>query len=200
MEQNGRVKVLSTTAMIDDLVGQIGQDRIDHVSLINGEIDPHSYELVKGDEEKFLNANLVFYNGLGLEHGASLQYHLQKHPSAFGVGNILYKKHPELILSKNGQIDPHVWMDITMWIEVIDPIVDSLSQVDPQGASGYKQNGEHLKQEMLKVHRVISDKIAAIPPEKRYLVTSHDAFHYFSRQYLGSDTLRCTAPEGLAPD
>src|SRR5579871_5638784 len=73
VEQNGKLKVLSTTAMIDDVVRQIGRERIDHLPLIMGEIDPHSYELVKGDDEKLSMATLIFFNGLGLEHGASLR-------------------------------------------------------------------------------------------------------------------------------
>src|SRR6185503_10660848 len=71
-EPNGRVKVLSTTPIIDDLVSRIGGDRIDHLSLMGPFIDPHSYELVKGDDEKFSTAQVVFCNGLGLEHSGSL--------------------------------------------------------------------------------------------------------------------------------
>ena len=87
MQDNGKVKILSTTAMIDDLVGQIGGDRVDHLVLITGEMDPHSYEMVKGDEEKFSCASLIFFNGLGFEHGASLRAQLQNHPHAIALGN-----------------------------------------------------------------------------------------------------------------
>jgi manganese/zinc/iron transport system substrate-binding protein len=66
-EDNGKIKVLSTTAMINDLVKQIGQDRVDTLTLIQGELDPHSYQLVKGDDEKLGFATLIFYSGLGLE-------------------------------------------------------------------------------------------------------------------------------------
>ena len=83
---NGKVKILSTTQMIDDVVGQIGGDRVDHICLIEGEIDPHSYELVKGDDEKIGFAQLFFYNGLGLEHGASLHYQIAQHPHAVDSG------------------------------------------------------------------------------------------------------------------
>lgn len=196
----GKITVLSTIAMIDDLVGQIGRERIEHLSLIKGEIDPHSYELIKGDEEKFSSAAVVFYNGLNLEHGASLQYQLQKHPQSIALGNLIKDKHPEMILFKNGQMDPHIWMDILIWVEAIDPIVSSLSSIDPDGSDYFKSNGEQLRQKMLHSHQLISEKLSAIPDDKRFLVTSHDAFHYFSRRYLGPDISRCTAPEGLAPD
>ncbi len=205
MEDTGRVKVLSTTAMIDDLVGQIGQERVDHIALIQGELDPHSYELVKGDDEKFNFAQLVFYNGLGLEHGASLRYCLEHHAHAAALGNEIQKKMPDAILRVQGEIDPHIWMDISLWREAIDPIVEALSQQDPQGAPFYREKGEALKKKMCTKHEEIKKQFASVPSQKRYLVTSHDAFNYFTRAYLAdpqesSWQKRCAAPEGLAPE
>ena len=81
--------------MIDDLVGQVGGDLIDHIPLIFGEIDPHSYELVKGDDEKISHAQIVFANGLNLEHGASLRYKLDKHPSVVFLGEEIKGKLPD---------------------------------------------------------------------------------------------------------
>ena len=78
-------EVLSTVAMIDDIVRQIGQGKVLHMPLISGQIDPHSYEMVKGDDEKLHMATVVFYNGLGLEHGASLSNHLLNHKNAIAV-------------------------------------------------------------------------------------------------------------------
>jgi manganese/zinc/iron transport system substrate-binding protein len=207
-EDNQKIKVLSTIAMIDDLVGRIGGDRIDHISLISGEIDPHSYELVKGDDEKITTADVLFYNGLNLEHGASLCYKLQKHPQATALGNDVLEKHPELILRTENTLDPHLWMDISSWIYVIDPIVASLAAVDPEGKEYYIENASILRLEMLSVHEKIYNLIQSVPEEKRFLVTSHDAFGYFARTYLatpeerenGSWNKRFKAPEGLAPD
>ena len=65
-KENGKIKVLATTAMIADLVKQVGGDEVDVIILIQGDVDPHSYEMRKGDAEKFDHADLIFYNGLGL--------------------------------------------------------------------------------------------------------------------------------------
>ena len=67
MEPSGKLKVLATTAFVQDLVQKVGGDHIDTLTLIKGDLDPHSYQLVKGDDEKLGFANLIFYNGLGLE-------------------------------------------------------------------------------------------------------------------------------------
>ena len=63
MKSEGRLRVLSTTAMINDLVKEIGGEHVAAISLIVGDMDPHSYELVKGDDEKIKMADLIFSNG-----------------------------------------------------------------------------------------------------------------------------------------
>lgn len=205
MEKNGKVKVLSTTAMIDDLVGQIGQEKVDHLPLITGEVDPHSYELVKGDDEKISCASLIVFNGLGLEHGASLKYQLQRHPKAVAVGDFIVQNHPERVIRVDGQLDPHIWLDISLWTQAVDPIVEALSELDPENAAFYHNNGQVLKEKMGAVDEDIRTELQSLPANRRYLVTSHDAFNYFTRRYLaepGEENWqpRFAAPEGLAPD
>ncbi|MGH7889786.1 MAG: metal ABC transporter solute-binding protein, Zn/Mn family [Thermodesulfobacteriota bacterium] len=203
MEQNGRAKVLSTTAIIDDLVGQVGGDKIDHLALIEGAIDPHSYELVKGDAEKLSYAQTVFYNGLGLEHGASLRYHLTQHSKGVALGEKIREKDPEAILFAGEQVDPHIWLDISLWVEAVDPIVEALSELDSKNSSYFQENGKKLKDSLLVLDAALLQKLQKIAPEKRYLVTSHDAFNYFTRRYLREGSVwkdRFCAPEGLAPD
>lgn len=196
--QKGRPFVLSTTAMIDDLVGKIGGDLIEHASLVREEMDPHSYELVKGDDEKIKRAALVIGNGLNLEHGASLRFQFEKHPNPLFIGEEIQKRAPEKILYARGELDPHLWMDISLWTVGVDPIVEALSAMDPEKEVVFRQRGEKLKKEMLQTHREVLELLSQIPEERRYLVTSHDAFRYFARAYLG-DAERCVAPEGLSP-
>jgi len=203
IKPSSRVKVLSTTTMIDTIVSQVGRGKIDHLALIEGAMDPHSYELVKGDAEKLSYAQVIFYNGLGLEHGASLRHQLEKHPKAVALGDRIREKDRKVILIEQGQIDPHVWLDISLWSEIIDPIVQALSEIDPTNSHYYQTNGEEVRKSLLALDASLFQKIQTIPPEKRYLVTSHDAFNYFTRRYLieGSDWEdRFCAPEGLAPD
>jgi len=205
MANNGKVKVLATTAIIDDLVDQIGGEFIDHISLITGELDPHSYELVKGDDEKLSFAQIVFYNELGLEHGASLHYSLDHHPHAIALGNSVIHDHPEKILKIDREVDPHIWMDISLWINAIDPIVEALSVADREHALVFQKNGEIVREKMRLMDEKIQRLMQQISEEKRYLVTSHDAFNYFTRRYLANKNeedwnKRCAAPEGLSPE
>lgn len=198
-------KVLSTIAQIGSLVKEIGNGRIDSQLLVRGELNPHTYELVKGDDEKIQKADLILFNGLGLEHGASVAALLESHPKAFGVGSAVMQKFPEKILWQEGVVDPHLWMDISLWKECIDPIVEQLIQIDPDGSAFYRMQGEALKEKMEAEDRAVEAMLQAVPSNKRYLVTSHDAFRYFAKRYLAAPgerdwEERFAAPEGLAPD
>jgi len=208
IQDDGKVKVLSTTAMINDLVKEIGGDRIDVLTLIQGELDPHSYQLVKGDDEKLKFAQVIFYSGLGLEHGPSLQYHLLNNDKAFSMGDYIEQNEPQAIIYVNEQKDPHIWMDIHLWSKTVPLIVDVLSKRDPSHAAEFKANGDRLLKEMEKTDGHVKKIMHQVPPNKRFLVTSHDAFNYFTRAYLSEEgevqsgewQKRFAAPEGLAPE
>lgn len=207
-EKNGKLKVLCTVGMIQDVVQQVGGGHIDCLTVVQGELDPHSYELVKGDDEKFAFAELIFYNGLGLEHGPSMRRQLEKSEKAIGLGDRIFSEEPSLILDIGGQPDPHIWMDIGIWMKTVPIILEALKEARPEHAASFQKNADALLREMASVDNEIRSLLLEIPHEQRFLVTSHDAFNYFARQYLatpeewedGSWEKRCEAPEGLAPE
>jgi len=205
MQDSPELRVLCTTAQVGDLVSYIGGDKVKVWILIQGDLDPHSYELVKGDDEKILHAEIIFYNGLNLEHGASLYASLHNQTQAVAVGEKIQEKFPEKILRKGTTIDPHLWMDISLWQLGLDPITEKLCERDAENASYYRERAGDLAARMGEAHVALKQKMAQIPVEKRYLLTSHDAFRYFARGYLAEETEgewqhRFAAPEGLAPD
>lgn len=205
MGRDDKLKVLSTTTQVGDLVAKVGGERVAPWVLIQGDLDPHSYELVKGDGEKFARADQIFYSGLGLEHGASLAKELHGNPKAVGLADEIRTAHPDKILFKGQSVDPHLWMDISLWKEGVPSIVAALSKKDPAGASYYEEQGRLLIAELEEAHLALQAKLRQVPERKRYLVTSHDAFHYFARSYLAEPgevdwQKRVAAPEGLSPD
>ncbi len=199
-----KLKVLSTTAMIGDLVEVIGGDRISHLTLIRGEVDPHNYVPLKGDQEKFDLAQVIFANGLGLEHGAarSLEEVSRK---VVSMGDSIDANQ---IILVSGVQDPHIWMDLSIWKEACSIIEKSLSAIDPEGRSYYKANSDKLAEEMARIDSEMVSRFQALDEKVRYLVTSHDAFNYFTRHYLAQQheqrgegwRARFIAPEGLSPE
>ncbi|MCE5295424.1 MAG: zinc ABC transporter substrate-binding protein [Chlamydiales bacterium] len=208
MHKNGKVKVLCTTSMIADLVQEIGKEHIDCLTLIQGESDPHSYQLVKGDDEKLARADLIFYSGLGLEHGPSLAESLTDSPKAFSIGDFLAEKHPQNIITYNGSVDPHIWMDVSLWAASVPFIAQKLIDGRPDLTDSFESNSKKTHGNLQEVHEGILTRISTIPLSSRYLVSAHEAFNYFVRAYLATEEerenntwmIRSMAPEGLAPD
>lgn len=207
-KKDDRKQVLCTIGMISDLVREVGQDKVCVKTLIKEDLDPHSYELVKGDDEKLISADLIFYNGLNLEHSPNIKLYLSQHKNSYAIGNYIQQNFPDLILYTNKEVDPHIWMDVSVWEKGIPLVVDQLSKIYPQEASFFQDNGLKLQEKMKKTHLEILTLIQSIPENKRYLITCHDAFYYFAKRYLSSDSevkteawrARFIAPEGLAPD
>ncbi len=160
-------------------------------------MDPHSYELVKGDSEKLSYAKVIFYNGLGLEHGASLRHQIKQHPKAIALGDWIREKNPEAILIERGQVDPHVWLDISLWAEIIDSDRPSIIRSRSSKCRLLPANGQQVRESLLKLDASLLKNSRSIPPEKRYLVTSHDAFNYFTRRYLMKEQTGKTASAPL---
>lgn len=205
---NGKIKILNTISMIDDLVKEVGGEYVSTFTLIKGDLDPHSYQPVKGDDEKFAFADIIFFNGLGLEHSQGFQYLFQTHKAAIGLGDEIRKTNPDKILDVNGQPDPHIWLDASLWSETIPIITKALVNQDPEHAQYYTARAEELTKKLGILHQDARKKMEEVPQEQRYLVATHDAFNYFSRAYLsdpselanGAWQYRFVAPEGLAPE
>lgn len=208
MQDNGKLKVLCTTEMVKALVEGVGQDFVDCIALIHGESDPHSYQIVKGDDEKLARADVVFFNGLGLEHGPSLAHFLENNPKAFSVGDYILHKTPEQILKIDHSWDPHIWMDISLFARAIPGILQVLQERLPGKRKELEAQAAHFTNTLMDAHNRVTDIMHELPLDKRYLVTTHDAFNYFTRAYLatpeeavnGTWEVHCQAPEGLAPD
>lgn len=208
VNDSGKLRVLCTTGMIRNLAEEIGKEHVIAQSLIKEDMDPHTYELVKGDDEKLLCADVVFYNGLGLEHSPNIRKHLKSHPKSFCLGDYVQQKRPDEILVIEGELDPHIWMDVSLWDTALDQVKEGLIECDPEHKEHYEENAKLLHEQMNTLHQEIVTLMGEIPEKERYLVTCHDAFNYFTKRYLATDaelkdgswTERCKAPEGLSPD
>jgi manganese/zinc/iron transport system substrate-binding protein len=82
-----------------------------------------------------------------------------------------------------GQYDPHIWFDVSMWRETLAPIARELAALDPDHAAEYEANAAAYQQELDELDGWVQQQIGSLPPERRVLVTAHDAFGYFGRRY-----------------
>ncbi len=183
-EDSGQVSVVCTTGMVADLAEQIGGERVRVVGLMGPGVDPHYYKASQGDLSKLERADLILYNGLFLEGKMQDIFgKIARTKKVVAVADAMDKEHLLQPADFAGDYDPHVWFDVDLWQEAIDPVVRALSEVDPQGAEVYRQNGTAYRQVLSSLHAWVVEQVETVPVEQRVLITAHDAFGYFGRAY-----------------
>lgn len=182
---DGKVSAVATVGMIGDVVKNVGKDHVEVTSLMGPGVDPHLYKPTASDTSKLSNADIIFYGGLELEGRMTdtfVKIARTGKPTIAVSENIdtaKLREPPEFA----GKYDPHIWFDVTLWIEVVDTIKKELQQFDPANAKEYEKNAEAYKKELTTLHEDIKKQVATVPQSSRVLVTAHDAFGYFGNQY-----------------
>ena len=178
----GLKRVVATTTVVADLVRQVAGDRVVVDCLMAAGIDPHSYKATPRDADRLARADLVVASGLHLEGKlADLLGRLSDRVPVVAVADTLPV---DLLLDAGaGLHDPHVWFDAALWSRVVPAVVEGLAGIDPEGRAGYEERGADYVRRLESLDRLLRDRIAAIPEERRVLVTAHDAFRYFGRGY-----------------
>jgi manganese/zinc/iron transport system substrate-binding protein len=181
---SGKLKVVVTTTMLTDLVKNIGGDLIELQGLMGAGVDPHLYKASEGDVSKLFNADVIFYNGLHLEGKLVAVFEkMETQITTVALGEFLAKD--GLIGSDYfaSNYDPHVWFNIQYFKEFSDKVTSVLSEKDPKNAASYIVNNLAFQQELDLLQTTVVKTIATLAPEKRILVTAHDAFNYFGKSY-----------------
>jgi manganese/zinc/iron transport system substrate-binding protein len=179
-----KIRVVATTGMVADLVRNVGGDRVEVRGLMGPGIDPHQYKASEGDVLRLGTADIVFYTGLHLE--AKLGDVLEQMGDRIRSKAITDGTDRGLLLKPDdfeGQYDPHVWFDVSLWATTLDTVRDALIDLDPASADTYRANAERYRAELDELHQYVLEQAARIPEEQRVLVTAHDAFNYFGRAY-----------------
>ena len=184
LAEGEKIRATTTTTIITDLVEQIGDDEVEVTGLMGPGVDPHLYQASQGDVNALLEADVVFYNGLFLEGQMEdiLEQASQQTPTVRVTESIPEDRLLESV-QYEGQFDPHVWFDATLWKMSVDPVVEKPSELKPDAAKSFKRNGEEYKREIQELDASVERGISSIPEDRRVLVTAHDAFRYFGRQY-----------------
>ena len=82
-----------------------------------------------------------------------------------------------------GAYDPHVWMNPRLWMLVAARAGEALADLDPEHADAYRANASAWADSLRALDDELRERLAAVPDERRVLVTAHDAFEYFGRAY-----------------
>ena len=191
---NPRTQVVTTTAILADMVENVGGDRVEVRSIVPPGVDAHSFHSRPGDSIALSNARLVVSNGAGLD--AFLDPLLK---SAKGAGTVHVVAAEGLRTSAPGGTesagdeahdgrrgawgDPHFWQNPLYAIYYIERIRDGLVQADPASSRVYRDNAAEYMQKLRDLDQEIARTLSVVPPQRRHLVTFHDAFGHFAKRY-----------------
>ena len=178
------LSVTVTTGMIADAARAIGGDAAEVTALMGPGIDPHSFRQTRSDIVALSRAELVLWNGLYLEAQLEeLMGQLAARQRVVAVAEAV----PEAELLRHaeyeGRADPHVWMVPRLWRHAVTATRDAMAEAAPQHAETFAANAEAYLAEIDAVAAYARETLAAVPEPARVLVTAHDAFGYFGRDY-----------------
>ena len=185
--EDGRLHVVCTTGQVADIVTRVGADHVRMTSIMGPGVDPHVYKATQKDIDDLNRADVIFYSGLHLEGRlAERLKELDTDRPSRAVTAILEKEHSDKLRSPEefeGHYDPHVWFDPTIWVHCVQVVADLLAEKDPEHRDAYLANAKAYADEILAAHEQWKEQLATIEPERRVLVTAHDAFGYFGKAY-----------------
>lgn len=178
------LNVVTTIAQLADVAEIVGGEHVDVTGLMGPGSDPHLYVATEGDVTRLQEAEIIFYNGLFLEaQMVDIMEQLGERKPVVAVGERVDKERLLPWEDYEDQFDPHIWFDVTLWMETVRAIRDTYSEVDPAHADAYAANAEALLAEMEELHAYVQEQAQRLPEDQRILVTGHDAFAYFGAAY-----------------
>ncbi len=181
--QGARLHAVTSLEVFADFVRQVGGDRVDVSALLPSGADPHTYELTPGRVADIAEADVAFVNGLGLEGN------VRKAIGENAGGPVIELSQGLPTIEDN----PHLWLDVRQAAGYVESIRDALIDRDPAGRAAYEANAAAYLEKLGALDREMEAAVQSIPPERRKLVTFHDAFPYLAMRY-GLEVVAVVAP------
>lgn len=187
VRQPGKLRVVSTNSILDDMVKQVGGDKVEAYSIVKRGTDPHEYDPQPTDITATADADVVFYNGLQLETGGNGWFKklVKSSKKTFNKDVFAASKGISVryLTTNRHEPDPHAWLDLKNGQQYVETISQVLQQKDPANAAVYQQNAQAYQAKLQRLHQQSQAKFAKLPADQRLLVTSEGAFKYFAAAY-----------------
>lgn len=196
------LRISTTTAILADVVRAVGGDAVQVESIIPANTDPHVFEPSPRDAASLKKANLIIENGAGLDDfittwaerlggglpiidasaGLPLREMAEDEDADHEHGHDHADEEEHHHHDHHG-VDPHVWLDPLLVSRWVDNIVPALSRLAPEQAATFAAQGQAYQAKLAELHAWIEKSVAALPPERRRIITDHQTFGYFAARY-----------------
>lgn len=208
------VKVTASFSILADTVKKIGGSRVVVDSIVPPNGDAHSFEAKPSDSSKLKTSELLVVQGLGLDNfvdklASAADFKGEKIIASKGIklrkGEEEDHDEHEHDHHDHGAYDPHTWQNPMNMIITARNITSGLVKVDPAGAAVYEANLASFSTEMRALDEFAHKQFDQIPPARRVMITTHDAFGYLGDAYgikilpaLGFSTVQDNSAENMA--
>lgn len=189
------LKTVASFTILADIVRNVGGAKVDVRSLVGPNGDPHTYEPTPDDARALKSADVVFVNGLGLEGWmdrliAGSGYKGTPVVASQGVAPL------KMVDDGKTVIDPHAWNSAANGVIYVRAIAKALVAADPEDKAVFEKNAAAYEAKLAALDTETRDNFAAIPPQRRKILTTHDALGYFAQAY----NVEILAPLGISTE
>lgn len=184
-----KIQAITSFTLLEDMVKEIGRDKIEVHNLVPTGTDPHEYEPLPEDIKAATDADVLFYNGLNLEGGDSgwfakmMESVGQDWDKAFELANDVEPMYVTSSDGKEEEMNPHAFLDPVVGIQMAENTRDALMEIDPDNKEFYEENAEKYLKQLREIDEQYQTRINEIPEEDRILVTSEQAYQYMIKRY-----------------
>jgi ABC-type Zn uptake system ZnuABC Zn-binding protein ZnuA len=189
------LKVASLSTITTEIAASVGGDAVKVIPIIKPGMDPHEFQPSPSDVRQIEGADLVLISGKGMEgYLTKLEEAVGNKAKFVDVGSSI----PSLKLEEEGKMveDPHWWHSIENVKKATIVIKKRFIESDPANKAIFEKNAAAYLAKLTELQKWAKREIATLPSDKRKLVTSHDAFQYFARDY----GFKIYAIEGVSTD
>ncbi|MCP3411832.1 metal ABC transporter solute-binding protein, Zn/Mn family [Bradyrhizobium sp. CCGB01] len=186
-----RLNVVASFSILADFVRNVGGDRINLTTLVGADSDVHVYTPAPGDAKRIADAKLVIVNGLGLE--GWLPRLVQ---SSGAKAQVVTASAGIAPLKLGSAADPHAWQSVPNAKIYVTDIANALAAADPDDAEFFRTQAKAYLDKLEALDREVREAVAKIPPERRKVISTHDAFGYFAAEY----GVQFVAPLGVSTE
>jgi len=185
------LNVVASFSILGDFVRNVGGDRVSVTTLVGVDSDVHVYTPAPSDAKRIADAKFVVVNGLGLE--GWLPRLVQ---SSGSKATIVTASAGIAPLKLGSAADPHAWQSVPNAKVYVTDIANALAAADPDDAEFFRAQAKAYLEKLETLDREVREAVAKIPPERRKVISTHDAFGYFAAEY----GIRFIAPLGVSTE
>lgn len=198
------LKVVASFSILEDIVKNVGGDDVTVSAIVGPDADAHAFEVTPKEAKMLADADIVFINGLGFEgwmerlaESSGFKGKLvtvSKDVATLDAEEHHGEEHGHHEHHAHGASDPHAWQDVANVRIYTGNITTALTSARPETAQAFVDRAAAYDLQLQKLDAEIRNRLTKIPAEKRKILTSHDAFGYFSKAY----GVAILAPHGLS--